>query len=99
MKILKILFFSLCAAILFSCSTIKVVSDYDTKVDFSTYKTFAFYKKDVLLEHPFDEHLAGKEDRYWINDKIKEGMKSYYDSDTICHHHYTTNGATWKGIG
>ena len=47
MKILKILFFSLCAAILFSCSTIKVVSDYDTKVDFSTYKTFAFYKKGI----------------------------------------------------
>ena len=63
------------------------------------HNAFAFYKKDVLLEHPFDEHLAGKEDRYWINDKIKEGMKSYYDSDTICHHHYTTNGATWKGIG
>ena len=47
MKILKILFFSLCAVILFSCSTIKVVSDYDTKVDFSTYKTFAFYKKGI----------------------------------------------------
>jgi len=47
MKILKILFFSFCAAILFSCSTIKVVSDYDTKVDFSTYKTFAFYKKGI----------------------------------------------------
>ena len=63
------------------------------------HNAFAFYKKEVLLEYPFDEHLAGKEDRYWINDRIEEGMKSYYDSDTICHHHYTTNGATWKGIG
>ena len=38
-------------------------------------------------------------DYRWVNDRIEEGMKSYYDSDTICHHHYTNNGATWKGIG
>ena len=47
MKIFKILFFSLCVIILTSCSTIKVVSDYDTNVDFSTYNTFAFYKKGI----------------------------------------------------
>ena len=63
------------------------------------HNAFAFYKRDILIKHPFDEKLVGKEDRYWINDRIKEGMKSYYDSDTICHHHYTDNGATWKGIG
>ena len=28
-----------------SCATVKVVSDYDTKVNFNEYKTFAFYKK------------------------------------------------------
>jgi hypothetical protein len=37
----------LCLGILTSCSSVKVVSDYDTKVDFSTYKTFAFYKKGI----------------------------------------------------
>lgn len=30
-----------------SCSSIKVTSDYDTKTDFSKYKTFAFYKKGI----------------------------------------------------
>ena len=25
--------------------------------------------------------------------------ESYYDKDSRCYHHYTTNGATWKGIG
>ena len=46
MKIYK-LFILLCIGILTSCSSIKVVSNYDTKVDFSTYKTFAFYKKGI----------------------------------------------------
>ena len=46
MKIYK-LFILLCIGILSSCSSVKVVSDYDTKVDFSTYKTFAFYKKGI----------------------------------------------------
>ena len=63
------------------------------------HNAFAFYKKEVLVKYPFDEDLHGKEDRYWINDRIEDGMSSYYDSTTTCHHHYTDNGATWKGIG
>ena len=63
------------------------------------HNAFAFYKKETLIKYPFDNELSGKEDRYWINDRIKEGMNSYYDSVTTCHHHYTDNGATWKGIG
>jgi|TARA_B110000196_G_scaffold102834_1_gene89391 hypothetical protein len=46
MKILKLLFL-LCLVILTSCSSVKVVTDYDTKVDFTSYKTFAFYKKGI----------------------------------------------------
>ena len=46
MKTFK-LFIILSLVFLCSCSTVKVVSDYDTKVDFSTYKTFAFYKKGI----------------------------------------------------
>jgi len=30
-----------------SCSTVKVVSDYDSKTNFTTYKTFAFYKPGI----------------------------------------------------
>jgi len=30
-----------------SCSTVKVVSDYDSKTDFSKYQTFAFYKPGI----------------------------------------------------
>lgn len=46
MKIVK-LFILLSTVFLYSCSSVKVVSDYDTKIDFSTYKTFAFYKKGI----------------------------------------------------
>ena len=46
MKILKLLFL-LCLVILTSCSSVRVVTDYDTKVDFTSYKTFAFYKKGI----------------------------------------------------
>ncbi len=46
MKLLK-----LCALVvivtLTSCTTVRVVSDYDTKADFTKYKTFAFYKKGI----------------------------------------------------
>ncbi len=33
--------------LLCSCSSIKVYSDYDTNVDFSTYKTYAFHKSGI----------------------------------------------------
>ena len=46
MKILKLLFL-LCLVMLTSCSSVRVVTDYDTKVDFTSYKTFAFYKKGI----------------------------------------------------
>tara|TARA_Y100000593_G_C4238920_1_gene301069 strand:+ start:226 stop:864 length:639 start_codon:yes stop_codon:yes gene_type:complete len=63
------------------------------------HNAFTFYKKDTLVKYPFDERLSGKEDRYWINDRVTEGMKFYYDPINVCKHHYTDNGATWKGIG
>ena len=63
------------------------------------HNAFTFYKKETLIKYPFDEVLIGKEDRYWVNNRIKDGMKSYYDSATKCYHHYTENGATWKGLG
>ncbi|QMU65558.1 MAG: DUF4136 domain-containing protein [Flavobacteriaceae bacterium] len=34
-------------ALLTSCSTVRVATDYDTKADFASYKTFAFHKKGI----------------------------------------------------
>jgi len=46
MKALKLL--SLVVVFLLSsCSSVKVVADYDATTDFSQYKTFAFYKKGI----------------------------------------------------
>jgi hypothetical protein len=46
MKALKLLPLALIFFIA-SCSSIRVTTDYDTTADFSTYKTFAFYKKGI----------------------------------------------------
>ncbi|MEE9407071.1 MAG: DUF4136 domain-containing protein [Polaribacter sp.] len=35
------------AFLITSCSSVKVTTDYDTKVDFNQYKTFAFYKPGI----------------------------------------------------
>ena len=43
----KIFLLLISTVILTSCSAIKVTSDYDTKVDFNQYKTFAFYKPGI----------------------------------------------------
>ena len=46
MKAIKLLPVFLLLA-LASCSSVKVYSDYDNKVDFSQYKTYAFHKKGI----------------------------------------------------
>ena len=63
------------------------------------HNAFCLYNRDFLLEHPFDESLFGKEDRYWAIDIVNKGFKYLYDPDLECEHHWTANGATWKGIG
>ena len=64
------------------------------------HNAFCFYKRDFLLENPFDEDLSGKEDRYWAKDIIDKGYTYLYDGNyQKCNHFYTSNGATWKGIG
>ena len=37
----------------------------------------SIFKKEILIKNPFDEELAGKEDRYWANDWITKKIKSY----------------------
>ena len=63
------------------------------------HNAFSFFKKEILLEHPFDRTLYGKEDRYWANDRVNNGFNIFYDHNSICHHHFTNEGATWRGIG
>ena len=47
MKFKKLLILPLVALLVTSCSSVKVATDYDTKVDFNQYKTFAFYKTGI----------------------------------------------------
>lgn len=63
------------------------------------HNAFCFYNKHNLQSHPFDENLAGKEDRYWAIDAVKRSDSYLYDPNLQCNHFYTKNGATWKGIG
>ena len=43
----KIFLLIISSSILMSCNSLKVYSDYDDKVDFNKYKTFAFYKPEI----------------------------------------------------
>jgi len=63
------------------------------------HNAFCFYKKSILKDYPFDEKLSAKEDRYWVKNIIQNGLSYYYEPKMECHHHWTSNGATWKGIG
>ena len=59
----------------------------------------AIYDRKFLIKNPFNENLPGKEDRYWANDRVNNGFNIFYDHNSICHHHFTNEGATWRGIG
>jgi glycosyltransferase involved in cell wall biosynthesis len=63
------------------------------------HNAFCFYNKSDLIETPFDETLSGKEDRYWASDILKLGKSYLYTPSIEVNHYYTSNGATWKGIG
>ena len=63
------------------------------------HNAFCFYRRHYLKEFPFDELLSGKEDRYWARDTIDRGDNILYNPELKVEHYYTSNGATWKGIG
>ena len=63
------------------------------------HNAFCFYKKQTLVDNPFDETLQGKEDRYWAIDMVNKGHNYLYNPNLLINHYYTQNGATWKGIG
>jgi hypothetical protein len=71
MKTLKILPLLLLSIVFSSCSSVKVNSDYDKKVDFTAYKTYAFYKSGIdkvevsdldkkRILHSIDEVMTAK---------------------------------------
>ena len=61
------------------------------------HNAFSMFRTSYLKKYPFDEHYSGKEDRYWVNDQIEKGYDIFYDFEQEVKHHYTPNGATWKG--
>jgi glycosyltransferase involved in cell wall biosynthesis len=63
------------------------------------HNAFSIFMKKSLIDFPFDEGVSGKEDRFWVNERIEDGSSVKYESDLIVKHHYTVNGATWKGTG
>ena len=63
------------------------------------HNAFCFYNKSELLQTPFDETLPGKEDRYWAIDILSKGKSYLYTPEIEVNHYYTSNGATWKGLG
>jgi len=63
------------------------------------HNAFCFYNQKELIDFPFDETLPGKEDRYWATDILNAGKSYLYTPNIEVNHYYTSNGATWKGIG
>lgn len=63
------------------------------------HNAFSFFKKQTLINFPFNEKLTSKEDRYWAQNIIENKGKSIlYYSKNLVEHYYTKNGATWKNI-
>lgn len=63
------------------------------------HNAFSFFKKETLIDFPFDEVHPGKEDRFWVNELIENKRKFLYEPRLQMNHFYTQAGATWKGIG
>lgn len=70
----------------------------DSEQRYFLHNAFCFYNKNYLLNNPFREDLAGKEDRYWVNNEVSKGNSFLYDNELVCNHFYTSAGATWLGV-
>lgn len=62
------------------------------------HNAFCFYTKETLNQFPMPENYSGKEDRFWAKDIVEKNHSFLYDPTQICHHFWTKNGATWKGL-
>lgn len=63
------------------------------------HNAFSFIKYSHWKQNKFDESCTTKEDRHWIKEQIDNGKHCYFTPDSVCHHYWTPNGATWKGQG
>ena len=63
------------------------------------HNAFCFYTKKILTEYPFHEKYPAKEERYWAAEMVNKNKYYMYNPKIECKHHWTPNGATWKGIG
>jgi len=63
------------------------------------HNAFSIFNTKHIQKYKFDERLNGKEDRYWAAEQIDMGYDIVYNPEYIVKHHYTHNGATWKGVG
>lgn len=63
------------------------------------HNAFCFYTKEKLMNDPMPEEFPGKEDRFWAEKIINNGEKILYTPEFSVNHFFTSNGATWKGIG
>ena len=63
------------------------------------HNAFCFYQKNILIDNPMPEQYPGKEDRFWAKDMINKHHHYIYEPSISVNHFYTSNGATWKGIG
>ncbi len=78
----------------------KIINMYsNSEKRYFLHNALALYKRKTLIKNKFNEEVAGKEDRYWVNSQIKKRGKILYDPDLSALHHYTENGNTWKGLG
>jgi rhamnosyltransferase len=63
------------------------------------HNAFCYYNRDFLLNNPFDERYWGKEDRHWAIKMVGKNYKYLYTPKMSVNHFWTSNGATWKGLG
>ena len=77
--------------------TINMWSESESRYFF--HNAASIFRKEILIKNPFDEELAGKEDRYWAKDWIGKKNKILYQPAFEVNHFYTSEGHTWKGIG
>jgi len=77
--------------------SINMFSDLEDRYFF--HNAFSIFRKTYLSEHPMNEDLVGKEDRYWAEHVVKSNLTYIYEPSLIVDHHFTSNGNTWRGIG
>jgi len=71
----------------------------DSEKRYFFHNAFSIFNTQHIKKFPFNERLSGKEDRYWATEQIKMGYTIQYNPNFVVKHHYTNNGATWKGVG